>query len=690
MTIIPESRAATAERHGVPLVDDRFETGRPLGRVVDTEGVISVDHGALRIGTMAVPGWGRTGVSYGPYAPLPGRAFSVHLLNGHNTSEPYVLEAVYRRVGRWWKGSGTDGSLVRAWRYRGHLAREPLRRKVRYWWQNRGRRGGTLSEMRENLAVGWFDEARPTSAARAAGAVVVRATGPRNGELTVSGPAGLVSLFDGLQNLPTFYVSILRERGAILYGASSQPGANGLPTYPWLRPLAIDPRPAPGPLHAGIHQLTTGQIGFSCDTRVYTATAVDVPALAQWCTSAAVADRLGGHGPLAGSGPERGGRWQGERDGLLRAGDGAVPGPSAGELCWVEGDTAFGLIHLLVERGEGPASVHLAWGGAEATTGLVLELSDAGARLSRGGTADRTSEPGLEVGTNVVQVVDSGDIVVVTLNGAPLFDGACSRPEGGRDRGRLGLGGRGAVTLRDLEAHPRRVTVPAELAQPAVHLEIGDRLDGEDTFPEAADDLDHRAGPGGRTWRRVMGTGTIEVPEPGRARYRASVTEPIPDRTAYLLDWDDPSFADIEVEVVAPGSAAGGGERCRAGLVMWQDELNHFAVNAYLDDAYPGASTSTFFYFRGFEDIYDAVWSNVGTGITWKRPFRLRLVSDGLRYLVLLDDEPVLYRAFADVYPRFDRLQIRQVGLIANWEWGHDTGSELRRVVTRTRTAASR
>jgi hypothetical protein len=40
-----------------------------------------------------------------------------------------------------------------------------------------------------------------------------------------------------------------------------------------------------------------------------------------------------------------------------------------------------------------------------------------------------------------------------------------------------------------------------------------------------------------------------------------------------------------------------------------------------------------------------------------------------------LDDEPVLYRAFTDVYPDYPPLAIRRVGLAANWEWGNDTGS---------------
>jgi hypothetical protein len=162
----------------------------------------------------------------------------------------------------------------------------------------------------------------------------------------------------------------------------------------------------------------------------------------------------------------------------------------------------------------------------------------------------------------------------------------------------------------------------------------------------------------------------------------ATINEPIPDRTAYTVAWSTPEFADLEIDVSPPQQDTEGA-RCRVGLVLWQDPRNYFIVNGYLDNAYPAASASTFFYFRGFEDIFDAVWSNLGDLVVWGKPFRLRLVSDGRRYLVLVEDEPVLYRAFSDVYPSFDRLAINRVGVVANWEWGHDTGSGVRRFVAR-------
>jgi hypothetical protein len=173
-----------------------------------------------------------------------------------------------------------------------------------------------------------------------------------------------------------------------------------------------------------------------------------------------------------------------------------------------------------------------------------------------------------------------------------------------------------------------------------------------------------------------MGNGVIEVTGDGGARIRGSVEAPCPGRTAYCLDWAHPEFADLEVTITPPGTQRGQKEKSRAGFVLFQNRDNYFIVNVWLADGYQGASVSSFFKLGGFEDLYDAVWTNVGDRIYWGKPFRLRLCCDGERYLVYVNKEPVLYRAFRDVYADVERLRIRKVGLIANWEWGCDTGSK--------------
>jgi hypothetical protein len=72
---------------------------------------------------------------------------------------------------------------------------------------------------------------------------------------------------------------------------------------------------------------------------------------------------------------------------------------------------------------------------------------------------------------------------------------------------------------------------------------------------------------------------------------------------------------------------------------------------------------------------WDATWSNVGSRIRHGVPYVLRVVFDGERFLAFVDDLPVLYRALSDYRPSAQSLRIKAVGLVANWEWGDDSGS---------------
>jgi hypothetical protein len=95
-----------------------------------------------------------------------------------------------------------------------------------------------------------------------------------------------------------------------------------------------------------------------------------------------------------------------------------------------------------------------------------------------------------------------------------------------------------------------------------------------------------------------------------------------------------PAYADLEAEIEPPGSARGEGERGRAGLIFFQDEANYLIVNTWHDDQFQGASVSSFHRVDGKEDVYRAVWTNVGDRIQWGSRYRMRAVFNGLRYLV--------------------------------------------------------
>jgi len=68
----------------------------------------------------------------------------------------------------------------------------------------------------------------------------------------------------------------------------------------------------------------------------------------------------------------------------------------------------------------------------------------------------------------------------------------------------------------------------------------------------------------------------------------------------------------------------------------------------------------------------------VGDDIRWGQPYTLRVIFDGMHYVVYLNGKMVLYRALTDIYPEATRLKVQQVGLAVNWEHGNDTGSLFR------------
>jgi hypothetical protein len=180
---------------------------------------------------------------------------------------------------------------------------------------------------------------------------------------------------------------------------------------------------------------------------------------------------------------------------------------------------------------------------------------------------------------------------------------------------------------------------------------------------------------GDGVWQKLMGDGQFRLTGNGSAQVLANVKHPNPGRTVYTVPWEQPELADVQVTITPPGTGVRQRQRGRGGLIFWQDPQNYLIVNNWLDDFYTGASISCFFCLNGFEELYDAVWTNVGSRVYWGRPHTLRVVFDGMHFITFIDQEPVVYRALTDVYPDVKRLRIHQVGIVANWEWGNDTGS---------------
>ncbi|MBK8015286.1 MAG: oxidoreductase [Betaproteobacteria bacterium] len=415
-----------------------------------------------------------------------------------------------------------------------------------------------------------------------------------------------------------------------------------------------------------MHQCLLGQIGFRADSRVYGVRVTqDSGAASRWAGAAAAAAADEGTLPPAAM-ASVGGTWE-----------------SFGGVAGVRIGSPAGLLRLCLKPSAClPEPIGLCWGMGSGPDGWELRLESRRLVLSfrRGERHDELAVTERAAGVPAprdVQVLDDGQEITIIVDGDAPF-GRRFPAAGPASGSGVGLAG-SPTALADVlswEVFPRTLPMPPELDLEAPWSAAGDAVILADDLSGPPGDIAGRSTPiGGTTWCRLLGPGRLECDERGGARWVASAEAPLAGRTIYALDWNQPGFADLAVTLTPPGTARGQREHGTAGFCLWQDEANYLLINTWLDDCYGGASLSSFLKLDGFEDLYDAIWTNVGDRVTWGRPLRLRLVSDGRRYQVHIDGEPVLYRALDDIYPGQRPLRIARVGLLGNWEWGADTGS---------------
>lgn len=648
---------ATSKATGLSLRDDYSDDRFPgtvvgsaastgtVRRGIDVEGLLCIDHGALRIRPLAKPGWGREGVSYGPYPRVAGLTMAARVLNGHNSSQTYYFP-------------------------------ESRRQRLRRIYADARRFKFGRSLHFENLAVGWFGAEVPADPIAGGNAFVMHAASRDNGELWTAVAHQPLRAALGVQNLDIVYVVSLRDQGAMYY-AMSTPGAVGLGDEPWLRPLALDRTDTARAVYAGVHQRILGEVGYRVDTRVSAVCAEVVDAWSAWFGSASVADRMTGGGDLIGSEPEVGGPWRRLEGALTRT----PAGTNGTGEARVGAPGPVGLLHVLAASNGAPGSVGLVFRGT-GDTGWIARVGSSGTSLVRvsGGVAETVAATTcVRLGRSAVQsiqVTDDGHCIGLHVDGRLVFDRWISdeREAGGLE---IGVALVGDVVVRDVEAHPMQLAMPQALDVGLPWTFAGEVPVIDERFDTEAADLHGLSTPSGSLrWERTLGPGVVELPGGTGARVKASKAEPNPDRTIYTIEWPDPTCADVEIEMVPPGAARHQGENCRVGLVFWQDPDNYLIVNIFLDDVYDGASVSTFYHLDGHEDMYDAVWSLVWP-VLWGQPCRLRAAFDGHRFLAWHDGRPVLQRALTDVYPATSRISVTRVGIIVNEEWGNDTGSRI-------------
>ena len=677
---------------------DTFADDRPSGKTIgnssrvarkgiDRERAIAIDNQALRFKPLIQPGWGRQGIAYGEYQRQSGLAMAVLLLNGHNTSQAETIEWLYKRIPRWIQGSETESVIKRVLAWLGSKQKQETIRRLLGWVRIAAEvtKFFPLPKLDDNLAVGWYADAVPKNPTKTGNGFVVRATGAENGELLARVGTNLLSVFRGLQNVPVCYVIILREQGAAYY-AASLPHVYGLPAYPQLRPVAIDATENEPTVYAGIYQSVLGQIGFRADTRVFGVKVETITELARWYGTAHVADSFIGKENLTANSAEAGGDWQVLSGSFDRTKKGlvAVDGNS---LAIINPQAVSGLIHLSAIATKNTLDLGIIWRFQDRNNYWCCRLDGDRVRLElveAGQTSEIFSSQYslLLNNTTHLQILDDGQEFSIYLNGQKIGGFTYKQLATATGLGIIMFKANSDLYLRNFEAHPPTVTIPnLELDSP--WWREGTNTVIQDDFQLGQKDLAGRTTSlGDRLWQKTIGKGTFKI-EGGIAKVNASVEHPNPGRTAYTVAWDNPNFADVLVTIFPPGKERGQGEKGRGGLIFWQDKDNYIIINTWLDDFYEGESISCFFRIAGYEEIYDAVWSNIGAAIAFGQPYTFRVIFDGNKYIVRINNQTVLYRALTDVYSWANNLNINRVGIVANWEWGNDTGSSFNNFVVR-------
>ncbi len=663
---------------------------------IDREKAIAIDNHALRFKPLIQPGWGRQGIAYGKYQRTNGLTMAVLLLNGHNTSQAETIEWLYKRIPQWLKGSETESILKRVTTWLGSQHKSATPRRLLSWFRMAAEvtKFFPLPKINDNLAVGWFTDAVPSNLPENANNFVIRATGAENGELLAKVGTKLLSVLRGLQNVPVCYVVILREQGAAYYAASI-PQVYGLPSFPQLRPVAIDAVNLEPTLYAGVHQSVLGQIGFRADTRVYGVKVETISALGTWYGTAHGADTLIGTENLASIPAEVGGAWQIIIGSFERTKEGLIARAN-NSLGILEPQATSGLLHAkicfssrssAIALEDKSATIGIVWRFQDShnywcceinDTRICLQLIEAGQKEVLVCAEDFSIAD--EVG--YLQILDDGREVKIYFDGQLIGNCINERLTTATGMGIAISQENSDMYLQNFEAHPRTVILSA-LDFDLPWWREGNDIVIEDDFNNWEGDLSGKTTLlGSQVWQKTLGKGVFEILQSGIAKVKADVANPNPDRTAYTVAVNN-SLADVSVTIVPPGKERGQGEKGRGGLIFWQDRDNYIIINTWLDDFYEGESISCFFRIAGFEEIYDAVWSNIGRTIAFGQPYTLRVVFDGNHYSVRVNNQTVLYRALTDVYPWATTLKINRVGIIANWEWGNDTGSGFSNFIVR-------
>lgn len=666
----------TSSPEGTPrLVTDEEQAGPAKGRM-------SIDNCSLRMPPLLNPAFGRMGVAYGPVDRQNGKVIHFRLTAGDVQEE-------------------------------------------------------------NSLTFGGFNSANPATPLVGSNAMLLRNFNQQGGTFDLGSRSGAMET-----GLPQFQTQIdayviLRERGAIylvdgLAGGyyASLPSASVIGLD---QSLTTDVSPQ---VYPGVHSASPAD-----SHRIHHFQVRDIAAWQNWYATAHAADRLTGGGALGTA--EKGGTWA-VTGNLSSTADGATA-DAGGALAFLDPGAPSQVLGLTVKTGSNPQGVGLIFrankdGSGVYTSYYELFISTTEYELVRVSGATRTriafgntaSQLLPKNATAYLQVIDSGpkdtrfsaggrirflldDKELLSID-APATD--FSNDDNNASAGFTGVGFRiapgsaGGTAVSYFEAHPRTITLPAELLlreEEAPLEDTGNVVVASDDFSGEFRELAGRKTPvGGLVWEKKASRNPEEyLAVDGNGYVTAFPTSLNGSRGNFLLyglPWPSQyrNFASLEATIVPPGSGVlrregevlGVGQqtcsgfdadnpsrkhRLRAGLLLWQDKDNYVLLRGFMDESQSDASEVE--WQVPSRPDFAPVVRRTNLNVRWchGQPTTLRLSTDGdhitlwVKGVVGVGDpdtkfEPVQTFRWTDLFPDRPPLSINMVGLYFSED---DTGARI-------------
>ncbi|MER3443303.1 MAG: hypothetical protein C4333_03930 [Meiothermus sp.] len=590
------------------------------------------------------------------------------------------------------------------------------------------------------VVVGAFPEAHPADPLKGANAVALDNFDSLAGTFNLGFREGTrPTLLPQFQTPLDVYV-LLREQGAVYLVDGLKGGYYAAP--PSASVLGLDQTLSFGEFYPGAHSSSTLHAHRLEHFQVR-----DVAAWSRWYGTAHAADRLTGGGALGTA--EKGGAWT-VTGNLSSTADGATA-DAGGALAVLDPGAPSQVLGLTVKTGADPQGVGLIFrakknGGGVYTDYYELFISTTGYELVRVSGATRTrinfgNTAGQLLPKNAtvhLQVIDSGpkdtrfsaggrirffldDKELLSID-APANN--FSNDDNNASAGFTGVGFRiapgsaGGTAVSYFEAHPRTITLPAELLlreEEAPLEDTGNVVVAFDDFSGEFRELAGRKTPvGGLVWEKKASRNPEEyLAVDGNGYVTAFPTSLNGSRGNFLLyglPWPSQykNFASLEATIVPPGSGVlrregevlGVGQqtcsgfdadnpsrkhRLRAGLLLWQDKNNYVLLRGFIDESQSDASEVE--WQVPSRPDYAPVVRRTNLNVRWchGQPTTLRLSTDGDRITLWVKGavgvgdpdtkfEPVQTFRWTDLFPDRPPLSINLVGLYFSED---DTGARV-------------